>query len=730
MLIMPRGLLARFAVLLGISLVWCCLASATLLAQDAPAPAPPMKPAAQPLDHPFPKRAPAPEISGGSGWLNATGPLELKDLRGKFVLLDFWTYCCINCMHILPELKKLEHAYPNNLVVIGVHSAKFDEEKDLENIRAAILRHEIEHPVVNDPDHKIWDKYFVNSWPSLRVIDPEGNLVAIHSGEVDFEDLDGFLKNALPYYREKKLLNEQPLQFNVEAAKAAKTPLRFPGKVLADESGNRLFISDSNHNRIVVSDLAGKLLYTIGSGAAGKADGTFATAQFDHPQGIALSGQLLYVADTENHLLRKVDLAKQTVTTIAGLGSQARQSWPGIVDNGPLEPPTIPERFADKPLKVGINSPWDVLVHQQNLYIAMAGSHQIWKMPLDESELGIYAGNGREHITDGALLPKRPYDNGPPENRFSAFAQPSGLASDGQSLFVADCEGSAVRAVPFTADEKVTTLVGTPNVRSALFNFGDKDGKLEEAQFQHCIGVAYHSGTVYVADTYNNKIKAIDIAKKTATTFAGTGKEGKADGAAAAFDEPTGLAIAQGKLYVADTNNHLIRVIDLKSKQTSTLTITGLQPPVKVQQPVAVAEPGKKPTFRKPKEVKLDELTVKPSNGQVDLQVQLTLPTGWKMNELAATVYYVEVTTPNGPVDRQAINIAGKNKDAVEKFNIPLKLTAETGSDTVVVSLNYYYCMGGPDGVCKNGSVVWTRPIKLDAAAKESVVPLPLTVEE
>jgi thiol-disulfide isomerase/thioredoxin len=114
----------------------------------------------------------APEFPAGMQWLNTATPLRLADLRGKIVLLDFWTYCCINCMHIIPELTALERKYPNELVVIGVHSAKFHNEGDSENIRQAILRYEIQHPVVNDRDFRIWRSYAVRAWPTLMVIKP------------------------------------------------------------------------------------------------------------------------------------------------------------------------------------------------------------------------------------------------------------------------------------------------------------------------------------------------------------------------------------------------------------------------------------------------------------------------------------------------------------------------------------------------------------------------------
>jgi sugar lactone lactonase YvrE len=534
-------------------------------------------------DHPFPRRSPAPTLDGGIGWINTAEPVDLKDLRGKFVLLDFWTYCCINCIHVLPELKKLEKAYPNELVVIGVHSAKFEGEQDSQNITDAVLRYEIEHPVVNDANHKIWNRYGVNSWPSFRIIDPEGNLIAGDSGEIKFEIFDRFFKSALPYYRENKLVDPRPLKFALERDKAAKTPLRFPGKVLADEPGNRLFIADSNHNRIVIASLDGKLLDTIGDGAIGRQDGGYRDAQFDHPQGMALHGQNLYVADTENHLIRKVDLRAKRVTTIAGVGEQGRNAWPGLPDDAPLGAFNVqlPERFVGPPKKTALNSPWALLVHGGDLYIAMAGPHQIWKMPLDESEIGPYAGNGREDIRDGALLPRAPYQRG-----FSSFAQPSGLTADKDWLYVADSEGSAIRAVPFDPTKEVQTIVGTIG---SLFTFGDVDGSSDEARLQHALGVVYRDGVLYVADTYNNKIKTIDLETRTTRTLAGTGKPGSTD-APALFDEPAGITYAGGKLYVADTNNHLIRTVDLKTGQVGTLSIDGLRPPA-AKQPPAAATP-------------------------------------------------------------------------------------------------------------------------------------------
>ena len=673
-------------------------------------------------EYPFPRHVKAPSLDGGVEWINTAGPIDLKLLRGKFVLLDFWTYCCINCMHILPELKKLEQAYPNEIVVIGVHSAKFAGEQDSKNIREAVERYEIEHPVVNDADHKIWDKFEVRSWPSLRVIDPEGNLVAGNSGEIEFETLDRFFKDKLPYYRAKGLLKPGPPPLTGEKAgyRAPATPLRYPGKVLADEKSDRLFIADSNHNRIVVAKLDGELIDVIGSGEIGADDGDFAKASFDHPQGMALAGDILYVADTENHLLRKADLKKKQVTTIAGTGKQGH-GWPGLGEFDEAVATPKRNRFMGPALKTALNSPWALAVHGHDLYIAMAGSHQIWKMSLAKNaEIGPFAGNGREDIVDGGHLPTQPYEEG-----FSSFAQPSGLATDGKLLFVADSEGSSIRSVPFDVAKRVETVVGTSWLKDRqppgrLFLFGDVDGQGQNVRLQHALDVAYFNHQLYVADTYNNKIKVIDPRKGTSTTIAGTGKAGNSD-EPASFDEPAGISYAAGKLYVADTDNHAIRTIELDSHKVATLEIKDLQPPESRKAPT-------KPSFPGAAEVDLATARVKPIDGKLRLQVMLELPEGYKINPLAPLRYLVETGDGPGPLSREAL---GKLMDADSKsatFDINLPAELSNGTEKLKISLAYYYCQTGGEGLCKAGSVIWKLPITLAPDAASTSAQLPFKV--
>jgi thiol-disulfide isomerase/thioredoxin len=513
-------------------------------AQKQPEPKQAPDPAEKASQDELPMRAiPAPELEGGVAWLNTAGPLRLKDLRGKIVLLDFWTLCCINCIHTLPDLARLEKKYRNELVVIGIHSAKFDNEKDSESIRKAILRYEISHPVVNDAHMAIWRRYGAESWPTLLLIDPEGNCVRAASGEGNYEMLDKVIAKVIEQHKKKKTLNEKPIKFELARFQENGTsPLFFPGKVLADAPSKRLFIADSTHHRIVITDLDGKKIAVAGLGTPGKVDGDFAKAQFDDPQGMALKGDMLYVADRKNHLIRALDLKKQTVTTIAGTGEQGRDRFDGGAG-----------------LEVGLNSPWDVLLRGDQLFIAMAGHHQIWTLDLKTNQVSPYAGNGRETLRDSSLSR-------------SSFAQPSGLTTDGTKLYVADSETSSIRCVPFDKDGVVKTLVGED-----LFVFGDSDGQGKEVRLQHALGVVSVDGKLYVADTYNSKIKILDPETQTCKTFLGGEPEGWL--ATPLFNEPAGITYADGKLYLADTNAHRIRVVDLKTKAVSTLKLTGVEAP-------------------------------------------------------------------------------------------------------------------------------------------------------
>jgi DNA-binding beta-propeller fold protein YncE len=491
-------------------------------------------------------RVRAPELTGDHGWLNVEAPLTLHGLRGKLVLLDFWTFCCINCLHELPRLEALGAAHADQLVVIGVHSPKFPHERGLDAVRHAVWRHRVSHPVVNDAEQAIWRHYAVRAWPTRVLIDPSGYIVGMASGEGHDADFDRLIRDQIALARAAGTLREGPLAgLRPEAPPPAPGGLWYPGKVLADAASNRLFVADSGHHRVVIATLDGTVLDVAGTGTAGAADGDFGTAAFDAPQGLALDGETLYVADTGNHLIRTLDLAARRVTTWLGTGRQAAWGSAGGVGR-----------------QAALNSPWDLALAGPTLYVAMAGTHQVWATDRASGVIAPHAGSSAEGL----------HDNVRPR---AALAQPSGLAlGDAGLLYVADAEVSAVRAVEPGPKGRVRTLVGR-----GLFTYGDRDGTGPDVRLQHPLGVAFDRGRLYVADTFNHKIRLLDPQSLAVRTLAGIGRPGLADGDPGALAEPGGLSVAGDRLYIADTNNHLIRVLNLTTGALTTLPLTLPAPP-------------------------------------------------------------------------------------------------------------------------------------------------------
>ncbi|XP_015055003.1 protein SUPPRESSOR OF QUENCHING 1, chloroplastic isoform X3 [Solanum pennellii] len=480
-----------------------------------------------------------PEFPSKLDWLN-TSPLQLgRDLKGKVVLLDFWTYCCINCMHVLPDLEFLENKYKDMpFVVVGVHSAKFDNEKDLEAIRSAVLRYGITHPVVNDGEMNLWRELGVNSWPTFVLVGPNGKLLAQVAGEGHRKDLDNLVEAALLFYGKKKLLDSKPIPSRLEKdndPRLLTSPLKFPGKLAVDVLNNRLFISDSNHNRVVVTDLEGNFLVQVGStGAEGLHDGNFDDATFNRPQGLAYNAKknLLYVADTENHALRVIDFVNETVRTLAGNGTKGSDYEGGGTGTAQL-----------------LNSPWDVCFEPENeiVYIAMAGQHQIWEHKTSDGVTRAFSGNGYERNLNGS------------SSTSTSFAQPSGisLSRDLKEAYIADSESSSIRAVNLRTGGSRSLAGGDQVIAENLFRFGDHDGIGSEVLLQHPLGVLCgKDGQVYIADSYNHKIKKLDPDSKRVTTLAGVGQAGFKDGPAVAaqFSEPSGIVEAENG--IRDIINH------------------------------------------------------------------------------------------------------------------------------------------------------------------------------
>ena len=439
----------------------------------------------------------APELTGRGGWVNTGGwRLSLADLRGRFVLLDFWTFCCVNCLHVIDELRPLEEEFADVLVVVGVHSPKFVHEADHDAVVAAVERHDVRHPVLDDPDLATWSAYTARAWPTLTLIDPEGYVVAQMTGEGHAHALRSTLTELVAEHEAKGTLRRGstggPRAY--VPAPVADTELRFPGKVTALDDGT-LLVSDTHHHSLVV--LAGDgetVLRRVGSGQRGLVDGPGEQARFAEPQGLALLppdvrervGYDVVVADTVNHALRGWDSRTGEVRTVAGSG---RQWMPG-------------SGTAD------LSSPWDVVwdPRTSRVLVAMAGIHQLWSFDLVHGTIEDVGGTREEGLRDGPL-------------RHAWFAQPSGLAVDAGTgvVWVADAETSALRRlVPDGPSYRVETVVG-----AGLFDFGHRDGPAGEALMQHPLGVTVlPDGSVAVSDTYNGAVRRYEPVGDQVSTLA------------------------------------------------------------------------------------------------------------------------------------------------------------------------------------------------------------------
>jgi thiol-disulfide isomerase/thioredoxin len=457
-------------------------------------------------------RVRAPELRG-RGWLNTDPALSLADLRGRFVLLDFWTFCCVNCLHVLDELRPLEERYGGELVVVGVHSPKFVHEADPVALKAAVERYEVAHPVLDDPDLETWQAYTARAWPTLVLVDPEGYVVAQYAGEGHGHAID-----ALVAELRKEHLTRGTLQPG-DSPYVPPTPqprdLRFPAKAIGLSDGGFLVADAGHHQLVELAEDGESVVRRIGSGTRGRADGVIAS--FNEPNGLtelpadvaAQVGYDVVVADTVNHLLRGLHLATGTTTTVAGNGRQWMQG------DG----------------TASLSSPWDVAWWQGRVWVAMAGIHQLWTLDPLTGGVEVAAGTTNEGLLDG------PLDQ-------AWFAQTSGLAADGERLWVADSETSSLR---YLQDGVVHTVVG-----QGLFDFGFQDGPADQALLQHPLGVTVlPDGSVAVCDTYNGAIRSYDPATRTLSTRATD------------LAEPSGALVVDEHLVVVESAAHRLTRVPL-----------------------------------------------------------------------------------------------------------------------------------------------------------------------
>ncbi len=452
-------------------------------------------------------RVAAPALPPALEWINTDQPPSLEALRGRIVLVNFWTFDCVNCINQLPDLRSVENKYHDGLSVIGVHAPKYDYQRQANSVLKAVNRHHIRHPVASDPGYLLWQAYGIQSWPTLAVIDAQGQLAALLPGEGRRQEADALIGQLLDEAAAKDLRVYE----SGASTREPQMPLSFPTKLLATD--NHLWIADTAHNRLLECDHEGRVQRQFGSGNPGYWDGRNQDSGFTDPQGMTIVKDALYVADTGNHAVRRIRLLNGDVETVAGTGVLGHE---------------LPSEHSE-PTKVAMSAPADVAGLGDKVYIALSGQHQIWQLDVNKNRLSVFAGSGQLGVADG-------------DGVAATFAQPSALSVIGQQLVVADAAGSAIRLVRLL-DNRVSTLIG-----AGLYDFGDVAGKRRGASAASAGGVRRRTRTRVRRRQLQRQDQGPEpaqwrIARSICRIW---------------FSEPAGVSLAAGALWIANTNAHEI----------------------------------------------------------------------------------------------------------------------------------------------------------------------------
>ncbi|HEU5043130.1 MAG TPA: NHL domain-containing thioredoxin family protein [Nocardioidaceae bacterium] len=588
-------------------------------------------------------RVRAPELTG-RGWLNTGGKsYSVADLRGRFLLLDFWSFCCVNCLHVLDELRPLEEKYGDELVIVGVHSPKFVHEADPDALAAAVSRYDVRHPVLDDPDLTTWQAYTARAWPTLVLVDPEGYVVAQYSGEGHLHAIDALLAELREEHLARGTL--QPGDSPYVPRDPEPGDLRFPAKAIRLPD-NGILVADAGHHQLVeLAEDADTVVRRIGSGDRGRDDGGPEKASFNEPNGLCLLpdevaarvGYHVVVADTVNHALRGVDLASGEVRTVAGDGRQ----WYQGAGTGSL------------------SSPWDVAWWRDRVWVAMAGIHQLWTFDPVAGAVEVTAGTTNEGLVDAAL----------PE---AWFAQTSGLAADGDTLWLADSETSSLRRVQ---DGAVHTAVGR-----GLFDFGFRDGTTEVALLQHPLGVTVlPDATIAVCDTYNGAVRRFDPSPGTLSTLA------------IGLAEPSGALLDGEHLLVVESAAHRLTRIPLAGGARAAGDAHTTQRPVTEVAP-----------------------------GELEIAVEFTPPAGQKVDERygPTSQLFVTATPP-------ALVTSGDGRGT--ELTRTVRLDRQVGDGVLHIAARAASCdaEGGEGAACHMHQQDWGVPIRIiEGGTRRLVLPL------
>ncbi|UCC55102.1 MAG: redoxin domain-containing protein [Gammaproteobacteria bacterium] len=473
------------------------------------------------------KQIPAPEFPQSLEWFNTDKPVNLEACLGKVVLLNFSTYCSLQCINRLQDLEFLKNKYHDNVRIIGIHIPRFPGERTTIHLQKAIARHNIEHPIINDMNQRVTKLFGIRQPHALVVIDTKGNIKGATSRLDKRHKLDKITGQLLCKTDRHVAVPDTP-DPSRECGIAANA-LAYPGRIHV--TNKRVFIADSGNNRIIETTTGGHVLHQFGSSDAGFIDGHGTDAAFSNPQGMLLLDEYLYVADSGNHAIRRIHLQSDEVITIAGTGK-------------PGNPPQS-SHFSN-PREVNLNAPCGLALKGNNIYIAMSGTNQIWALSLLTNIMEVIAGSGDKDLVDGI-------------SHLASFAQPSALSIMGNTLYVADAESSAIRAVDLDT-RNVRTLVG-----GGLRNYGYNDGFATDAKLQYPLDLDadQRKKLLWVADTYNNKIRKIELGNNLVSSVT----------VDYPLHQPAGLAFSEDTLYIANTNLHEIVRIDLRNGNSDTLNV-------------------------------------------------------------------------------------------------------------------------------------------------------------
>jgi thiol-disulfide isomerase/thioredoxin len=527
-------------------------------------------------------------------WFNVSRPLEISDLKERIILLDFWTYDCVNCISAFTEIKKLENQFGSKLTVIGVHSGKFENQKDPAEIKKAILKFDIEHPIINDSDLKIWNQFKVKSWPTFILINPNGNIVKTYIGENELPKVKRDLKKLISKYKFE--VNREPMPTLLEKHDMIGNVLNFPTKLeyAADFLYKTrhlpvIFIANTGQHNIIISSLSGEIIAKVGSGKEGFQDGTFDVANFSFPQGLLYDSGKLYVADRGNHAIREINFKEGKVSTLIGSSQRGE-----VIESG--------GEFLEAK-NVNLSSPVDIefFPNHENIVIANSGTNQILSYNLKKKTVSILAGNGSEGMDDGKY----------PEN---SLAQTADMSASNRKLYFVDSQSSSLRVLDESGNVK--TLIGKD-----LAKFGHENGEKSRALMQHPLGLMVDDTGAYISDSFNHVIRKYDFSSSQIRDFIGGRKHGNGVGTSAntQFNEPEGIIAVLDRFYVSDSNNNRILAIGRGSLNSELLDV---MPPLRLP----------KEGFLQylPNLQKAEEIDVK---SDAEVVIKIDLKKGWKINE-------------------------------------------------------------------------------------------------